>query len=78
MQQEFGDVLFALVNFARHLGIDADGALRGTCDRFTRRFTGVEKRVIEKYGSWPSGEGSSPLALTELDQFWEMSKREET
>jgi tetrapyrrole methylase family protein/MazG family protein/ATP diphosphatase len=78
MQQELGDVLFALVNFARHLGIDADAALRGTCDRFTRRFTGVETRVIERHGSWPSGEGSEPLALAELDQYWEMSKREET
>lgn len=77
MQQELGDVLFALVNYARHLGLDADCALRGTCDRFTRRFAGVEKRVLEKHGSWPAGEGSVPIPLTELDQYWDMSKREE-
>jgi tetrapyrrole methylase family protein/MazG family protein/ATP diphosphatase len=78
MQQELGDVLFALVNFARHIGIDADSALRGTCDRFSRRFAGVERRVIEKHGGWPSAEHGSPLTLAELDEYWEMSKREES
>ena len=77
MQDELGDLLFALVNFARHLGIDADAALRGTCDRFTRRFAGVEKRVIEKHGGWPSADGRGHLPLEELDEYWEISKLEE-
>ena len=37
-ESEMGDVLFALVNLSRHQGLDAEGALRGTIDRFTRRF----------------------------------------
>lgn len=78
LEHELGDVLFALVNFARHIGVDADAALRTTCDRFARRFAGVERRVIEKHGGWPSPEtGNPPLALAELDEYWESSKREE-
>ncbi len=78
MQEELGDVLFALVNFARHRGLDADAALRGTCERFTRRFAGVEKRVIEKHGGWPPAEGHPPLPLAELDEYWDLAKLEET
>jgi tetrapyrrole methylase family protein/MazG family protein/ATP diphosphatase len=77
MQHELGDVLFALVNLARHIGLDADSALKGTCDRFTRRFSGVEKRVVEKHGAWPSPDSGLKLPLAELDQYWEMAKREE-
>ncbi len=77
IQEELGDVLFAIVNFARHLGIDADAALRGTCERFTRRFACVERHVIEKHGAWPSVDGSVKLPLNELDEYWEKAKLED-
>ena len=47
-----GDVLFALVNLSRHVDVDAEGALRRTIDKFTRRFAHVEKRVREEHGGW--------------------------
>ncbi len=69
-EEELGDVLFALVNYARHLGLDAESALRKTTDKFTRRFDHVEKRVREVHGGF--GEGA--LALETLDAYWDEAK----
>ncbi len=78
IEHELGDLLFALVNLARHHGIDAELALRGTTDRFTRRFDHVERRVKERHGGWPAGadgKAAKGLALEELDGYWEEAKR---
>ncbi len=80
LEHELGDVLFALVNFARHLGLDAERALQATTDRFTERFAHVEQRVRETHGGWPVGEDGKPVAglpLAELDGHWEEAKRAE-
>lgn len=69
MEEEMGDALFALVNLSRHLEVDAEGALRRTIDKFTKRFAHVEARVKEKHGGW---DGKLPLA--ELDVYWEEAK----
>src|SRR6185295_11172595 len=53
VEEEMGDVLFALVNLSRHVKVDAEGALRRTIDKFTKRFAHVEKCVKEKHGGWP-------------------------
>jgi tetrapyrrole methylase family protein/MazG family protein/ATP diphosphatase len=74
VQAELGDVLFALVNLARHLGVDAESALRETTDKVTRRFAHVEDEVRAKRGGFPA----EPLALEELDRYWENAKRSET
>ncbi len=68
---ELGDVLFAVVNLARHLGVDPEAALRGTNERFERRFRGVEARL--------TAAGSSPAAagLEQLNALWESVKREQ-
>ena len=79
IEAEFGDLLFALVNLARHEGVDAETALRGTADRFARRFAHVEKRVKDRHGGWPRGADGKPalgLPLDELDGFWNEAKRE--
>ena len=78
VEEELGDALFALVNLARHLDIDAEGALRRTTDKFTKRFSHVEARVNEVYGSWPkSVENRENLTLEELDRFWDEAKARE-
>jgi nucleoside triphosphate diphosphatase len=76
--EEFGDVLFALVNLARHLGVDAEAALRGTIDKFGDRFAHVEARVRERHGAWPAGEGGEPgrgVTLDEMDAYWQEAKK---
>ncbi len=80
MEAELGDVLFALVNLARHHGIDAEIALRGTADRFARRFGHVERRVKERHGGFARGADGKPLPgppLAVLDGYWEEAKAEE-
>lgn len=48
IEDEFGDILFALVNLGRHLGIDASLALRGVDKKFWSRFEIVEARACER------------------------------
>lgn len=74
MEAELGDVLFALVNLSRHLHLDAEGALRRTIDKFTRRFDHVESRVRDVHGGWPTSSTDDRLGLAELDSYWEEAK----
>jgi tetrapyrrole methylase family protein/MazG family protein/ATP diphosphatase len=73
-----GDVLFALVNFARHLGVDAEGALRRTIDKFSTRFAYVERRVREDHGGWGESGGKDALPLAVLDAYWDEAKGTES
>lgn len=71
VHDELGDVLFAVVNVARHLGVEPESSLRHATAKFERRFRAVESRVTERN-----------LAMTEasaalLDQFWEEAKSAE-
>lgn len=75
IEEELGDVLFALVNLSRHVKVDAEGALRRTIDKFTRRFAHVEKRVHAEHGGWGGPGGNQPnLPLEVLDRYWEEAK----
>jgi tetrapyrrole methylase family protein/MazG family protein/ATP diphosphatase len=75
IEEELGDVLFALVNLSRHVGVDAEGALRRTIDKFTSRFAHVEMRVRENHGGWgAAGGGEEHLPLETLDRYWEEAK----
>ncbi|WP_376873780.1 nucleoside triphosphate pyrophosphohydrolase [Albirhodobacter sp. R86504] len=67
--EEFGDLMFVMVNLGRHLGVDAEAALRGANDKFTRRFKYIEAELREK--------GSSPSQsdLAEMDALWNAAKR---
>ena len=73
IEEEMGDVLFALVNLSRHVKVDAEGALRRTIDKFTRRFDHVESQVKAKHGGW-TGEN---LPLETLDIYWNEAKATE-
>ena len=72
VESEVGDLLFAVVNYARHLGIDPEKALRGANARFTRRFRHVERRLAE------SGPGGDAVTLEQLDRWWDEAKQEES
>jgi tetrapyrrole methylase family protein/MazG family protein/ATP diphosphatase len=75
VEEEMGDLLFALVNLSRHLRVDAEGALRRTIDKFTTRFAHVERRVREEHGGWAAaGGGDEHLPLEVLDRYWEEAK----
>ncbi|MGB1237586.1 MAG: nucleoside triphosphate pyrophosphohydrolase [Pseudomonadales bacterium] len=69
IRDEMGDLLFAQVNLARHLGVSADVALRSTNQKFTRRFNHVEAQVEASQKSWQSYE------LKQLDLWWDEAKR---
>lgn len=66
--EEFGDILFAMANVARHLGIDPEAALRGTNDKFTRRFSYIERKLAE-HGREPKDSN-----LAEMDALWNEAK----
>ncbi|MEN9580441.1 MAG: hypothetical protein RJA70_3450 [Pseudomonadota bacterium] len=75
---EFGDLLFALSNWGRRNGLDPEQALRGTCDKFRRRFSHVEGRVKARHGGWPQdaqGKPTTGLELDELESYYQESKR---
>jgi tetrapyrrole methylase family protein/MazG family protein/ATP diphosphatase len=81
VEHELGDLLFALVNLARHHGVDAEMALRATADRFSARFGHVEQRVKECHGGWPRGKDGKPsggVPLEEMDGYWDEAKKLES
>ena len=71
VEGEFGDLLFAMVNYARHLGIDPESALRRSNEKFLRRFRQVEDRAADE------GVAVTEAGLERLDRWWEDAKRRE-
>jgi ATP diphosphatase len=68
---EIGDLIFALVNLARHLDIDPDAALRGTNAKFERRFAAIEAALAGR------GKTPSQATLAEMDALWDQAKAAE-
>ena len=71
VDMEFGDLLFALVNVARKMGVDAEGALRASNAKFRRRFAEVEK------AAWEQGRSVEDLSLEEMEEHWQRAKAHE-
>jgi XTP/dITP diphosphohydrolase len=69
MEEEFGDILFALINYARHKKINPERALELTNKKFIRRFQYLEKETSEK------GLKLQDMSLDEMDIFWEEAKK---
>ncbi len=67
--REIGDLLFAVVNLARHLSIDPERELRAASHRFRDRFHHIERRLAEQ------GRRPSEATLEEMDALWEEAKR---
>ena len=68
--EEMGDLLFCVVNLARHLGVDAENALRQGNAKFERRFRFIEAQLGEQ------GATVSERALDELDALWDKAKQQ--
>jgi len=70
MEEEFGDLMFSLINYARFLHIDAETALERTNRKFIDRFTKMEQTIVL------SGMQMTDLSLEELDAIWNAVKKQ--
>lgn len=70
-QLEFGDLLFALVNVGRKMGIDAESALRESNAKFRKRFTVMEQMAAD------NGETLADLSLDQMEAYWQKAKESE-
>ena len=66
--EEIGDLLFTVVNLARHVGVDAEQALRSATEKFRRRFDAAEQAVVAR------GEALANMSPAELDAEWQAAK----
>lgn len=69
IEEEFGDLLFSLVNLARFLNIDAENALEVTNKKFIRRFTQMEAKALA------AGKDLNNMTLQEMDAIWNEIKQ---
>jgi tetrapyrrole methylase family protein / MazG family protein len=70
LEHELGDVLFAVAQWARHLGCQPEEALRGCCARFSRRFAGMERILADR------GKAMTECTLDEMEAAWQEAKRQ--
>lgn len=71
VELEFGDVLFALVNVARKMGVDGENALRATCAKFRSRWAHMERQA------WAQGRAIEDLPTEEQERLWQQAKAAE-
>ena len=70
MEEEFGDLLFSLVNYARFLDVDAENALERTNKKFIDRFTRMEEKALQ------GGKSLNDMSLSEMDAIWNSIKQQ--
>ncbi|MEO5930884.1 MAG: nucleoside triphosphate pyrophosphohydrolase [Candidatus Kapaibacterium sp.] len=71
VEEEFGDLLFALVNYARFIGVSPEESLHRTTNKFIRRFQHIESRLMEQ------GQTFKDVDLEGMDAYWNEAKRQE-
>jgi MazG family protein len=69
-EEEFGDLIFSLINYARFLQIDAENALERTNKKFIHRFTTMEAQALN------TGKNLSDMSLSEMDAIWNSIKKQ--
>ena len=69
IEDEFGDVLFSIINYARFIGVDPEMALEKTNKKFIKRFQFMEK------ASKKDGKSISDMTLDQMDRYWEEAKK---
>jgi MazG family protein len=70
IEDEFGDVIFSLINYARFLQVDAENALERTNKKFIHRFTQMEQKALE------GGKNLNDMTLQEMDAIWNTIKQQ--
>ncbi len=70
IEEEFGDLLFSLINYARFLQIDAENALEKTNKKFISRFTRMEEQAMQ------GGRSLQDMSLAEMDAIWDRIKKQ--
>ncbi|MCZ2298702.1 MAG: nucleoside triphosphate pyrophosphohydrolase [Chitinophagales bacterium] len=70
IEEELGDVLFSLINYARFLKVDAESALEKTNQKFLKRFQSMESIAIQQ------GKALSDMSLEEMDAIWNEVKKQ--
>ncbi|CAM5391528.1 MazG family protein [Aquamicrobium terrae] len=68
IKDEFGDMLFALVNLGRHLKLDSEASLAGTNEKFRTRFHHVERALADQ------GRSLEEASLEEMEELWQQAK----
>ena len=69
VEEEMGDVMFSLINYARFLQVDAENALELTNKKFIHRFTQMEQQALKE------GKDLTNMSLTEMDDIWNSVKQ---
>jgi MazG family protein len=69
-EEEFGDVIFSLINYARFLQLDAENALEKTNKKFIQRFSMMERQALQ------SGKNLTDMTLQEMDAIWNFIKQQ--
>lgn len=69
-EEEFGDVVFSMVNYARFLHVDAENALERTNKKFIHRFTKMEQQAMQH------GKDLDKMSLQEMDEIWNTIKQQ--
>ena len=70
IEDEFGDVLFSLINYARHIKVNPEDALERTNKKFIKRFNYLEQKSKEL------GKSLDQMTLAEMDVYWEEAKKQ--
>lgn len=68
IEQEFGDVIFSMINYARFIGVDPESALEKTNKKFISRFQYLEE------GAKKDGRSLADMTLEEMDEYWNAAK----
>jgi XTP/dITP diphosphohydrolase len=71
IKEEFGDVLFALVNYSRFIGVNPEFALNGSTNKFSKRFYHIEEELQRR------GKRIETVSMKEMDEIWDAKKRAE-
>lgn len=69
IESEFGDVLFSMINYARFINVNPENALEKTNKKFINRFQYLEKAAKKE------GKELTEMSLSEMDVYWELSKK---